>query len=73
MTVSNRYSLGRCWWCGKFGYSSRKQAKAAAKNIHGAGNNLNAYQCTGALEEGITGVWHFGHLNPMIVRGSWQR
>jgi hypothetical protein len=69
----NRYSPGRCAYCGKWVYRSRKEAKAASKNIHGSGHNLNAYQCQGALADGITGMWHFGHLHPMIVQGTWRR
>jgi hypothetical protein len=69
----NRYSLGRCYACGKFVYRSRKDARAAAKNIHGSGNGLNAYECHLALEDGITGLWHFGHLLPQIVKGESSR
>ena len=61
-------SLGRCGYCGKFIYRSRKVAKKAADRIH-PGAHLRAYECHKALADGVAGRWHFGHLPDWVMRG----
>lgn len=46
-----------CRTCGKRAYSSRKQARRAARIAH-PGDHLRAYQCPHH-----PGFWHIGHLH----------
>jgi hypothetical protein len=60
----NRQPVKTCETCGKQCYTSKKNAKDAAKNRH-AGDQMNAYECGG--------FWHYGHLPKGVRRGSVGR
>lgn len=66
---ASRYSesVGTCAGCGKQDYTSRKNARTAAKKAH-PGDSCNAYECP----EG-TGYFHYGHLQRKIKRGHMPR
>ncbi|GGM64228.1 hypothetical protein GCM10012275_38470 [Longimycelium tulufanense] len=49
--------FGWCSRCRKNAYTTRKNARRAAKNLHPDGR-LNAYRCPAGIG------WHFGHLHP---------
>lgn len=54
-----------CPTCGKMAYSTRNDAKKAAKRVNPAAH-LSVYRCD-------TGYWHFGKLSPLISRGISTR
>lgn len=45
-----------CHHCGKWSYSSRKDAKRTRRRIHRGDKGLDAYRCPDG-----TGGWHIGH------------
>lgn len=52
--------------CGKWGYLSRRTAKAAARTFH-PGDHLSAYRCP------ASGYWHYGHLQNVTRHGHMRR
>lgn len=63
--VSGRRDYTTCE-CGKRGYMSKKDAKAASKALHpGSGNHV--YACESS------GLWHFGHLPVAVLNRGMDR
>lgn len=56
----------QCTDCGKQGYFTRREAKAAAKAVH-PGDTLSVYRCPGS------GYWHYGHLPNVARHGQMRR
>lgn len=46
----------RCHQCGKWSYSSRKEAKQAMRSFHPGTKGLGAYRCHINHD-----MWHIGH------------
>jgi hypothetical protein len=59
------FSHGRCVTCGKLNYSSRHDAKEAARVYHPNDNGLRPYRCP---EEGSS-QWHYGHIPEWKIQG----
>lgn len=51
-----------CPTCGKRGYYSRKDGKAALRRFHAADKGMREYRCPAT-----PALWHIGHM-PDIVR-----
>lgn len=58
------FSHGRCQYCGKLNFASRKDAKAAARVHHPEDNRIRAYQCPEDPQ-----YWHYGHIPEWLLRG----
>ena len=56
--------IGTCRECGKLCWTSKKNAKSAAKREHPS-ERLAVYRCGQ--------WWHYGHLTRAIQRGIAQR
>ncbi|MCW2897763.1 MAG: hypothetical protein JWO67_28 [Streptosporangiaceae bacterium] len=63
--------LGRCLYCGKFGYPGRNAAKTAARALY-PGDHLSAYECK-LLPDDARPVWHIGHLPAAVAAGKLTR
>lgn len=60
--ISRRFTAGaKCGWCGKLVFMTRKDARGAARRVHPGEHGMSAYECTHALADGITGLYHYGH------------
>lgn len=58
------HPIGTCPDCGKWCWTSKKIAKAAAKRNH-PGEHLSAYPCGR--------WWHYGHLDYPVMRSIKAR
>lgn len=56
--------VGRCPYCGKMRYYTKRAAKTFSRRIF-PGELFSFYQCEG--------FWHFGHLPPFVRDGSTPR
>lgn len=57
-------SVNTCPRCGKYGYTSKAEAKRVAREAH-RGEAMNTYRCGGQ--------YHIGHLSPAIRAGLTTR
>lgn len=53
--------LGHCRVCGRVRYSTKKIAKAAARQLH-PGRHQRAFQCSD--------YWHIAPAEPISIRGA---
>lgn len=56
--------VGTCTSCGKFCWTTKKNAKNGARRNH-PNERLSVYECNG--------YWHYGHLDYPVLRGFKAR